>query len=309
MTDYIRIIMEEGSVSDAARRLNISQPALSAKVRKIEEEYHIEIFRKNRRPLTLTEEGKAYLAYRQRQESLALEFRQQLSEMSRLKTGSLKVGGTSLYTTSFIPEAVSAFLEEYPGIEVSVVNGSTQHLAEMASKRQLDVYISSPGKKAAGIVYEPVLDTRMLVCVPSSYEINTKLSACRIEEAELCEAGAAEADFASFNGLPCIMLREDQVMGVTLAQLYRNSGIKPSRVIRTDQAESAYALTLAQSGISLMYDQVLAHMPSVPSDRVCCYAVRGPEMMTGQLYLAYPDDGAPSAAVKEFIRIFRRIFL
>ncbi|MCR4744160.1 MAG: LysR family transcriptional regulator, partial [Lachnospiraceae bacterium] len=39
MINYIKLIIEEGSITDAAKKLNISQPALSAKVKKIEEDY------------------------------------------------------------------------------------------------------------------------------------------------------------------------------------------------------------------------------------------------------------------------------
>ena len=59
--NYIYEIYKEKSFSKAAKNLFISQPALSATVRKVEEELQIQLFDRSTSPLSLTLEGEAYI--------------------------------------------------------------------------------------------------------------------------------------------------------------------------------------------------------------------------------------------------------
>ena len=59
--DYIYEIYKEKSFTKAAKNLFISQPALSATVRKLEEEMQVQLFDRSTSPLALTPEGEAYI--------------------------------------------------------------------------------------------------------------------------------------------------------------------------------------------------------------------------------------------------------
>ena len=60
--EYVRTIAEEGSFSRAAQKLYISQPALSAAVKKLEKELHgVPLFDRTVTPVTLTKAGRFYL--------------------------------------------------------------------------------------------------------------------------------------------------------------------------------------------------------------------------------------------------------
>ena len=83
----VQVIVEEGSISDAARRLNISQPALSARVKKLEDSYGIRVFKRNRRPVTLTDEGRRYLEYATKVQDMDKEFRRTVAQTKELLSG------------------------------------------------------------------------------------------------------------------------------------------------------------------------------------------------------------------------------
>ena len=108
--DDVRIVVEEGSISDAAKRLNISQPALSARIRKLEEQYGIRIFKRNRRPVTLTDEGKLYLDYMTRVQNMDKEFRRTVAQTEELLDvdNPLASGASSSSSASGISSASSA---------------------------------------------------------------------------------------------------------------------------------------------------------------------------------------------------------
>ena len=285
--DDVRTIVEEGSISDAAKRLNISQPALSARVRKLEDVYGIQVFKRNRRPMTLTDEGRMYLEYAAKAQNLDKEFRKSVEQADQLLTGELVVGGTHLYTCQFLPPAVREFSSRYPGVDVRVVNEKAPVLTSMAAKGKIDLFITNAEKKAAGISYEPLFPVSMYFCVPSSYPVNR----------EFQENGF---DLAKLEDCPFILLDKSQYMGSTLRKLFRRYGIDPARRIYTDQAITALALAEAGVGVALMYGSPTEPNPELDDSTTCRYTTDDEEMRV-QISVAYAENASLSPAARVFI--------
>ena len=126
--NYIKAIAEMRSISAAAESLGISQPALSAHLKKTETELGAILFDRSRQPLELTEAGQAYLNYLERTQSLEKELAQTISDIEGLETGSLTIGGAVFFNIAYIPRAVSAFVKEYPGVNIEIVDGNVPFL-------------------------------------------------------------------------------------------------------------------------------------------------------------------------------------
>uniref|UniRef100_I5AVA6 Transcriptional regulator n=1 Tax=Eubacterium cellulosolvens (strain ATCC 43171 / JCM 9499 / 6) TaxID=633697 RepID=I5AVA6_EUBC6 len=60
---YITTVAETGNLTEAARRLFIAQPSLTAAIRALEQEYHITVFSRSNKGMTLTAEGEEFLGY------------------------------------------------------------------------------------------------------------------------------------------------------------------------------------------------------------------------------------------------------
>lgn len=305
--NYVACVVEEGSISAAARRLNISQPALSTHIRKIEQEYGITIFQKNRRTPVLTDEGTRYLEFMSKMQELDKSFRRYISDSQELKTGEVRVGGTNLYTQCILPGAVGLFHSRYPGVRIRIVNERVSVLASMAAKGELDLFISSPGKQSSGIVYETLMPARMYLCVPSQYEeLNRELAeyAVAVSEFSNPDIGRRGLDLKALEGCTFILLSEQQYMGRALRDLFRRHQVTPGDFIYADQAMTAYALTDTGAGISLMYDRTIERtiMPHHP----VYYTLDEPEM-EGDLYVAYAERDFMPVAAREFIRCLKEV--
>ncbi len=301
-TNYVQRILDEGSISDAAMSLGISQPALSAKIKKIESEYGITIFHKGKRPATITEEGRRYLEYTNRQINLDNAFRRYISDSRELHTGDIRIGGTNLYTQCIIPEAVKNFNQKYPGVNIKVINASVPTLTSMLSKGEVDVFISSSGKNSQGVIYEPLIPTKLLLCVPSSLNIDTPVT--KEEKSRINPSIIINTlhDLRSFEGLPFIMLDESQLMGRVMRDILRRYSIGSRNLLFTDQALTAYAMTKSGLGISLMFDRIVEMIHS--DEKVEYYTLADPEML-GEIRVAYAEQEYTPLVIKEFIRYLR----
>jgi aminoethylphosphonate catabolism LysR family transcriptional regulator len=117
-----------GGFSKAARQLNISQPAISDQVRKLEGWYNIRLFERKRRSVVPTELGFRLFELTKRMFELENEAVTLLSESEALRTGSLSIAAdTPLHSVNLI----GAFREAYPGISITL---STSNADDVLSR-------------------------------------------------------------------------------------------------------------------------------------------------------------------------------
>lgn len=117
-------VARAGSFTAAARRLNLSQPTITAQVRSLEAAHNIELFHRVGRRVELTEVGKALYAVTQRLFSVADEADELLDAAGALESGHLRVTAVGPY---FVMRILSAFRHAYPGVTAAVtIMNSTQ---------------------------------------------------------------------------------------------------------------------------------------------------------------------------------------
>ena len=290
---YIEEIARLGSISAAADKFEMSQPALSMRLRKTEDRLGIEIFDRTKQPLELTEAGRLYLDYAERRDHLDREFMQRISDMNDLKAGTLVIGGAGSLNVSYLPRAVSVFSKKYPGIDIEIVNGRIPEIAEMALAGKVDLFIAHPMERDEMFRYEKLFDERIFVCVPADWDINAAL---RRDDRKRC------VDMSALSGMPFIMLGADQHLGIVMRELIERHGVRPGKVIRVDQTVTSFALTLAGVGISLMTESCLAD--AGPGIRPELY-IADTDICRRDMYAVYPGGRYLSKASSEFIKILK----
>lgn len=130
-----RTVVEAGSISEAARRMNLSQPPLSYHMKMLEQELQATLFLRGRKKIELTEAGK--LLYERSQTLLDLEsaVSREVTEAGVKKT--LRVGVTPTTAPVLIP-ALAAISQTDENLRFEVFDGTTFPLREMLEKRLLD---------------------------------------------------------------------------------------------------------------------------------------------------------------------------
>ena len=96
---YVYEVYKEMSFSKAARNLFISQPSLSAAVKKEEAQIGFPIFDRSSNPIQLTDLGKEYIRSIEIIMDVENGFQNYINDMRELKSGSLSIGGTNLFTS------------------------------------------------------------------------------------------------------------------------------------------------------------------------------------------------------------------
>lgn len=310
-SNYIQAIADARNISAAAEKLGISQPALSAYLRKLENQLGAILFDRTTQPLVLTEAGRLYLEYAARHQALQHEFQQQISDIEEMKKGRLIIAGASSFNVSYFPEAVARFTAMYPGIEFEIIDDNIPEISLKAASGQIDLFIAPPGKQDERLQYESLLKENIFLCVPSQWEINAKLSDFEIPVEQIMQSAGTlyqmgvqlpQVDFKEFRDMPFVLLKEDQHIGRTMDSLFSRHGFRPEKVTVAEQTMTSYNLTIAGIGISLMTESTIKNSNFRNHPKLY---MADTDLCMREMYVAYPKHKYLSRAAREFIRILK----
>lgn len=136
--EYFRKIAQTGSINEAARQLNMSQPPLSYQLKLLEEELDVVLFERSRQGVTMTEAGK--LLYQRSEELLQFADSTKLEVSHIGKRQVLRLGMTSTTVGPILP-IISAFVQKHPEVTFEVHDGSTYSLADLLRSGIIDVSV------------------------------------------------------------------------------------------------------------------------------------------------------------------------
>lgn len=131
--DQLRIflaVVEHLHFTRAAESLYITQPAVSAAIQNLESEYGVKLFHRIGRHIEIAEAGKLLQVEAQKiLDSVTLTERG-LRELNNLQRGELKLGASLTIGNYWLPDKVSQFKRQYPGIFVNCTLGNAEEICE-----------------------------------------------------------------------------------------------------------------------------------------------------------------------------------
>ena len=135
--EYVYEVWQARSFSAAAKKLYISQPALSNSIKRVEEKVGTPIFDRSTSPIQLTEVGREYIHAVEQIHSIQENFSRYLADTQELRTGNIAVGSGAMMTAYLLPGIIAAYKEKYPYVEVKVTEGSCAQLRNMLAEGTL----------------------------------------------------------------------------------------------------------------------------------------------------------------------------
>ena len=154
-----------GSFSRAAEKVLRSQPAVSAQIRQLEQEYGHKLFDRSTKSVRLTPAGEVVLDYARQMLSLRNTSMQAASDWNGVPTGTLSIGaneGTFLYV---LPKVFAEYHRRFPKVKISVYRSFTHKVSEKVEEGVIDLGVVTMPVKSASLVATPVFRDRILLMV------------------------------------------------------------------------------------------------------------------------------------------------
>ncbi|HEV2977186.1 MAG TPA: LysR family transcriptional regulator [Casimicrobiaceae bacterium] len=245
-------VAEAGHLTRAAEKLHISQPALSAQIRALEDELDLTLFERTSTGMTLTAAGKRLLTEADKVLAASQTFEAEARALKGTVSGKARVGTLSDPAFIRLGEFMAAALERYPRLEVDFqheITGVAMQRVRDGSLEASFYYGHMPYPQVAGIALR---ELAYRIAAPAAWSD-------RLQQAGWREIGA----------LPWILPPPVSSHHQFAAALFREHGVDPAKVIGADDEAVVSSLVASGAGVALMREDVALAM--VQAGDVCLW--------------------------------------
>ncbi|MCW3491702.1 LysR family transcriptional regulator [Dethiobacter alkaliphilus] len=229
-------VSRSGSLTTAAEKLHISQPALSRQISSLEKEVGLDLFIRHSRGLQLTEPGRRLYEYAQKILSYADEAQRVLDEIKNIETGTLKIGVSKTIGSYLLPPVIAKFVETHPGVDISVELENRETLIRRTTDLAYDVVLLSGSFNEPGFYVETLLNDEIIALTSPNHKeltnIINNLERLNNELFILREVGSSTREFAE--------------------SLMSGNNIKPHKIIELPSIEAIKRTVMAGIGITFL---------------------------------------------------------
>lgn len=234
---YVEAVARHRHFTRAAADVGIAQPALSHQVKRLELELGVELFRRSRAGVELTEAGEAFLPYVRQALVAVAAGREELSALTGLRVGRVRLGAMQALGQFDLASAIARFHSRYPGIEVTLSEESTSQMYRLLAEHQLDLALVAldvpppEGIAASALVSEPVL-----LALPPGHPLTD----------------AAEVRIDQLRDDSFVMLRPGTGLRATTESVAADAGFRPNIAFETGNLDRILALVGERLGVALI---------------------------------------------------------
>jgi DNA-binding transcriptional LysR family regulator len=281
--EYFLEVARQRNFTRAAARLHLAQAALSEQIRKLEDELDTPLFQRGRRQSTLTVAGETLREHAERLVDQVAAARRAVQAVVGLRGGRLVIGAIPSVSAGLLPAAVRAFRRRHPQVELLIVEGTSEFVAESVES----------GRVEMGIIQHPLpagpLDERLLFSESFVILAATNHPVARRRSVDL--GTLAGEPFVFFKG----RARDSALAACRVA------GFEPRLACESGELETVRALVAAGLGLALL--------PELAAQRAGsgCVAVRlSGAKVERKLIVVIRRGHAVSPAAAEFEELLRK---
>lgn len=302
---YVYEVYKERSFTKAAQNLYISQPSLSARIKKIEEIIGEPLFDRSTTPLQLTEVGKVYIEAAEEITQIEQRVENYINDLAGLKTGNLAVGASTLFAAYVVPSLITQFNQKFPDVHIQLIEGNTAELEEMLGSNALDFVIDNYHYDSILYNKELYCEENILLAVPKHFAVNEELgmyqfSYKNIKNKNYLNQKYPAVPLGRFADLPFIMLTQGNDTRTRGDRLCRNVGFKPNIVLEFNQQSTAYMASSTQLGATFISDILVSQLPTF--ENLVYYKLDGEEAKR-KVFFYYKTHKYKTRVMEEFVRM------
>lgn len=281
-----RAIAELGSLSKAADKLRIAQPALSRQIKLLEQEVRAELFVREGRGMSLTAAGRHLLDRTSEILRQIDQIRNDLQSFDGVPTGKVVLGFVPTVSSVLTARIARSVMQRLPGVTLRILESYTGHLLEWLHKGEIDIAVIY-GRDDELHVAAEVMGREQLVAIGAK---NSALS------------GVRSVDFEQFAQLPLALPSKSHGLRTIVENAAERKGLKVNCVL---EADSFRVLTeIVEMGLGYSVLPLSAIRRELEQGRLAIAPVGNPAL-TRSLIAAMPLGSGPSIATSAVLDILR----
>ena len=245
--EYFCATCRHHSITQAARELYVTQPAISSAIRELEKEFSINLFVRSKNHVTLTKEGELF--YQKAQDMLRYikESSSELYDLGR-QTPPVRIGIPPLLSTVYFPDIYVGFSKIHPEIHLELFEYGSIRAASLVNEEALDVSLVNMDFYDIDKMNSYTIDSDSFVfCVSPEHPL----------------AREKELTVEMIKNEPIMMYNTDSVQTNTLMGLFERHGIKPNIIMHASQLHTIRQFIAQRLGGAFLYKSVIRNLPDI----------------------------------------------
>jgi LysR family transcriptional regulator, cyn operon transcriptional activator len=231
---YFAAVADAGSVSDAARRLHLTQPALSRQIQDLERDFACRLFDRIGRRIILTKDGDEILEWTRRLLADAEALQERARALAGGEAGVLRIGATPQFIEAALPGVLTRYAQTYPGIAVQLVEDGGGGLVRRV--RQGELHLGIGVWRTGELQSQPLYPVRTLAVMQRRHRL----------------AGRNALAVTELVGIPLLLLGRDFQTREWFDQACQAAHFEPSVRLESQSPQSLVALAEAGHGIAIV---------------------------------------------------------
>lgn len=278
--DSFLIIAATLSISAAAKRLHLTQPAVTKHVRALEEALGVRLLQRTPRGVRLTDAGELLSDYGRRGGALLDECQIALSDLAAGRGGKLTIGAGVTTSISTLPGWLRRYRRRWPRVDIAIRTGSSRVVAELVRAREVDCgFVTSDIERG-------------------------ELVARRLYDEEIVLVAGASAGFderVTLSDVPLIMFPPHAGFRRFLERALAAAGLEAHVKMEIDSVEATKSLIEVGLGGAFLPESAVA--AELKKGRLRRLRVRGLPRLRRHTTLIRREDRRPSHALQHFLEL------
>jgi len=291
---YMVAIYKEGQISSAAKKLFISQSALSQIVQNVEKEIGVTLFKRTT-PITLTNAGNIYIKTVGKMLMLEEGMDREMQEITTECSGTLRIGFPTTYAKIFLPTLFALYKKNFPNVNVEILQGGPATMPEHINSGEVDIAFMASNKTAPEDLHNIVLRKEKILLLSSP---TTKLAKRIKPYTPIRILEAKDEEFVTLSKGHGLRALQDSI--------FANNGISPKTLIYVDDSLLAVHLAAKSNAVVLLPDTFLTKELENPS--LYPYYPLSNENYRRKFYLCWSKDLYIPNYMYGFIELVKSMF-
>ena len=272
-----------GGFHRAAAALNVSQPAVSARIRALEQSLGVSLFLRQKPTLALSEAGRILRPYAEQLLKTAAQARQAVHDLQPPSGSPLRIAAALSISAYFLPDVLKKFQAAYPNVPIAIRPGHSKEVLDMVLKDEAEIglarSLNHPEVETISLRDDPLL----LIAHPRQ-----KRSSARLEEVA---------------GWPLISYERGSSDWTLTQGLFRRAGLVPNTTMEMDTIETAKRMV--ERGLGLAFLPQLAVVRELRSRKLTAVEITDAETLHRSLDVVHPRHRPLRKEALAFLRIVR----
>ena len=250
---YIVTLANYGNMTQAAKKLGVTQPALSSYLSSVENGLGFPLFERTGRRLVPTYLGEVYLEKAHKILALGEEFQQQVDQVVSGYQGRLRVGIPIRRSPHLVPSALKVFRSYYPNVELTFQEGNQRVLRQLLDQDQLDLLLCNLVEPQENLSYIHICNDPVILLVQREHPC--------ARYAQYYEGFSRPwIDLKQFDSDVFILQHEGQSLRRYSDQILSEMDMHPARTLQIRNIETAAQMASLGLGVSFCLESYFRHM-------------------------------------------------